>query len=105
MKFEAAFHDEMAKLAKKKGFSLPKIAQPFVTAIHNPITQAAGYLALAGEGAHFLGDAGKLGKGVQRFAHTGVGKSLGTGAVGASSLFLFGEGMSALMQAMGRARG
>jgi hypothetical protein len=71
--------------------------------VHHPLAQALGYGALAGEGVHALmgmaNPAGRLGF-LHRAAHSPVGKGLGAGLIGGSSLFLGAEAAAALKDLM-----
>lgn len=97
MKIFEAFSDELLKLASKRKALFQHI-------VHNPLTQAVGYGALAGEGAHALAGMGSLGKTMARMAHTRPGFGLGAGLIGVSSAFLGAEGLSALMDYLKRPR-
>ncbi len=87
------FLDELSKHASFKDI------------VHNPLTQAIGYAALAGEGAHLLAETGKLGPRAKRFAtKTKMGRRVGVGALAGGTAFLAAEGLAALSEAFGKKR-
>jgi hypothetical protein len=91
--FMAGFLDELSKHGS------------FKSIVHHPATQAIGYAALAGEGAHLLAEMGKLGPRAKRFAtKTRVGRGVGVGALAGGTAFLASEALAALGDAFGRKR-
>jgi hypothetical protein len=95
--FFTSFVDEMNKLAKKKEEegTIEKI-------VHHPATQAAGYGALAGEGAHALAEGGHLGGRAQSASHSRIGRAAGTAALAGGTVFLAAEGIKALKDALSK---
>jgi hypothetical protein len=77
----------------------------FKDIVHHPATQAIGYAALAGEGAHLLAEMGKFGPRAKRFAtKTKVGRGAGVGALAGGTAFLASEALAALGDVFGRKR-
>jgi hypothetical protein len=93
--FEVGFRDELLKIASKKTAIIQHV-------VHHPLLQAAGYGALAGEGAHALAGMGTFGRTMARLAHGRMGGGIGAGLIGASSAFLGAEGVSALIDYLKR---
>lgn len=103
--FFTSFIDELTKIAKEDGGEAwhPTGKEKESTIdklVHHPATQAAGYGALAGEGAHLLAEQGTLGRRVQGAAHTRFGRAAGTGALIGGTAFLAAEGIKALKDAL-----
>jgi len=83
---------------------LKKVAS-FASIVHHPLTQAIGYAALAGEGAHALAEMGKFGPKAHRFASkTRLGRGMGTGSIGVGAAFLAAEAAASLSELFGKKR-
>jgi len=84
--FMRGFLDELSKHAN------------FKEIVHHPLTQALGYAALAGEGAHAL--AGLQGGRAKHWAEKSTwGKRIGRGTIAGSTVFLAAEALAALSEA------
>jgi len=89
--FMRGFLDELSKHASFKDI------------VHHPATQAIGYAALAGEGAHLLSEMGKFGPRAKRLAtKTRMGRGVGVGSIGLGSAFLAAEAVAALGDLFGK---
>lgn len=87
------FLDELSKHASFKDI------------VHHPITQAVGYAALAGEGAHLLGETGKFGPRAKRMAtKTKWGRRAGVASLAGGTAFLAAEALAALSDVFSKKR-